>query len=106
MYQYIENNIPQDSMFIIIPRYYRYNRGWRYHKDERLWITRAPGMKPTKQEEDRYEEGTYCYFDVNAWRKAHKEFRVEYAKLEGLPQVPQSVPQGIHHGNQTTPAVQ
>ena len=44
-------------------------------------------MKPTKQE-TTYEEGTYCYFDVNTWRKAHKEFHVEYDKLEDRPQMP------------------
>lgn len=74
-----------------------YSRDWRYHKEERLWITRAPGMKPTKQE-TTYEEGTYCYFDVMTWRKAHKEFRVEYEKLEDRPQVPQNVAPGAYYG--------
>ena len=45
---------------------------------------KAPGMKPTKQE-TTYEEGTYCYFDVNTWRKSHKEFHVEYDRLEDCP---------------------
>ena len=67
-----------------------YARDWRYHKEERLWITRAPGMKPTKQE-STYEEGTYCYFDVSGWRKAHKEFHVEYDKLEDRPQMPPNI---------------
>lgn len=64
-----------------------YARDWRYHKEERIWITRAPGMRPTKQE-TTYEEGTYCYFDASSWRKAHKEFHVEYDKLEERPQMP------------------
>ena len=71
--------------------------GGRYHKEDCLWIIRAPGMKPTKQE-NSYEEGTYCYFDVHSWRKAHKEFRVEYDKLEDRPQLPQNVTPGLHHG--------
>ena len=54
-------------------------------------------MKPTKQE-NSYEEGTYCYFDVHSWRKAHKEFRVEYDKLEDRPQLPQNVTPGLYHG--------
>ncbi|XP_064399310.1 CCR4-NOT transcription complex subunit 2-like isoform X2 [Halichondria panicea] len=65
-----------------------YSRDWRYHKEQRLWITRAPGMKPNKQEAT-YEEGTYCYFDMQSWRKTHKEFHVEYDKLEDRPQMPQ-----------------
>ena len=44
-------------------------------------------MKPSKGD-NSYEEGTYCYFDVNSWRKAHKELRVEYDRLEERPQIP------------------
>ena len=76
--------------------FFRYARDWRYHKEERLWITRAPGMKPVKQEA-LFEEGTYCYFDVNTWRKAHKEFHVEYDKLEDRPQMPPNL-YGGHQG--------
>ena len=65
----------------------RYNREWRYHKEERIWLTRAPGLKLSKAEAT-FEEGTYFYFDVNSWRKAHKELRVEYEKLEDRPQIP------------------
>ena len=41
-------------------------------------------MRPVKQEQT-FEEGTYCYFDVNLWRKATKDLRVEYEKLEDRP---------------------
>ena len=74
-------------MYVCVSYSYRYARDWRYHKEEHLWITRAPGMKPTKQE-TTYEEGTYSYFDVNTWRKSHKEFHVEYDRLEDRPQMP------------------
>ena len=50
-----------------------------------MWMKRAPGMSPTKQD-NYFEEEMYCYFDVNAWKKAYKEFRVEYDVLEGHPQ--------------------
>ncbi|CAI8000780.1 CCR4-NOT transcription complex subunit 2 [Geodia barretti] len=65
-------------------------RDWRYHKEEKIWITRAPGMRPVKQEQT-FEEGTYCYFDVNLWRKATRDFRVEYDKLEDRPPLPTSL---------------
>ena len=53
----------------------RYARDWRYHKEERLWITRAPGMKPNKQESS-FEEGTYCYFDLTSchWNFGPEKF--------------------------------
>ena len=40
----------------------------RYHKEERVWITRAPGMAPSEKT-TTYERGTYYFFDVNSWRK-------------------------------------
>ena len=44
-----------------------YNRDWRYHRDDRVWITRAPGMSPAEKT-STYERGTYYFFDVNNWR--------------------------------------
>lgn len=76
------------SFLYLVRSHCSYSRDWRYHKEQRLWITRAPGMKPNKQEAT-YEEGTYCYFDMQSWRKTHKEFHVEYDKLEDRPQMPQ-----------------
>jgi len=64
-----------------------YNRDWRYHKEERVWITRAPGMEPLTKT-NTYERGTYVIFDVQNWRKVPKEFHLEYSKLEERPQLP------------------
>merc|ERR1719384_1077946 len=44
-----------------------YNRDWRYHKEERVWITRAPGMVPAEKTAS-YERGTYYFFDISSWR--------------------------------------
>lgn len=49
----------------------RFNRDWRYHKEERVWITRAPGMEPTLKT-NTYERGTYYFFDCLNWRKVAK----------------------------------
>uniref|UniRef100_A0A8C6WRP1 CCR4-NOT transcription complex subunit 2 n=1 Tax=Neogobius melanostomus TaxID=47308 RepID=A0A8C6WRP1_9GOBI len=65
----------------------RFNRDWRYHKEERVWITRAPGMEPTLKT-NAYERGTYYFFDCLNWRKVAKEFHLEYDKLEERPHVP------------------
>lgn len=64
-----------------------YTRDWRYHKEERVWLTRAPGMEPVVKT-THYERGTYYYFDVQNWRKVAKEFYVEYDKLEERPHLP------------------
>jgi len=63
-----------------------YARDWRYHKDERVWITRFPGMEP-QVKMSTYERGTYYYFDPQGWRKVAKEFHVEYDRLEEKPTV-------------------
>ena len=64
----------------------RYAHDWRYHRAERMWLTRAPGYQATKF--DTYEQGTYLFFDPKLWRKVPKEFRLEYEKLEDKPQLP------------------
>ncbi|KAM7430102.1 CCR4-NOT transcription complex subunit 2 [Porites harrisoni] len=61
-----------------------YARDWRYHKDERLWLTRAPGVEP-QLKTSSYERGTYYFFDCSSWRKVAKEFHLEYDKLEDKP---------------------
>lgn len=67
-----------------------YNRDWRYHKDERVWITRAPGMVPTEKT-STYERGTYYFFDAGNWRKVAKEFHLDYDRLEERPHMPQTL---------------
>ncbi|XP_045623003.1 CCR4-NOT transcription complex subunit 2 isoform X2 [Procambarus clarkii] len=71
-----------------------YNRDWRYHKEDRVWITRAPGMAPVDKGPN-YERGTYFYFDAQNWRKVPKEFHLEYDKLEERPHIP--TPGGLIH---------
>lgn len=67
-----------------------YNRDWRYHKDERVWITRAHGMVPSEKTHT-FERGTYYFFDVTQWRKVPKEFHLDYDKLEDRPSLPSSL---------------
>lgn len=71
---------------------HRYTRDWRYHKEERVWITRAPGVEPTHKSA-MYERGMYYFFDVQNWRRVPKEFHLEYDKLEERPTLPNT----MHH---------
>lgn len=70
--------------------FFRYNRDWRFHKDERVWITRVPGMNPTEKS-PTYERGMYYFFDADNWRKVAKEFHLDYERLEERPIVPPAV---------------
>jgi len=77
-----------------------YNRDWRYHKEDRVWITRAPGMPPSEKTQS-YERGTYYFFDVGSWRKVPKEFHLDYDKLEDRPSLPTNLAataRGPHSG--------
>ncbi|KPJ10743.1 CCR4-NOT transcription complex subunit 2 [Papilio machaon] len=71
-----------------------YNREWRYHMEEKVWISQAPGM-PMVEKTSTYERGTYYFFDAHNWRKVVKEFHLDYSKLEGRPQLPQLTPQHL-----------
>lgn len=64
-----------------------YSREWRYHKEEKVWITRAPGM-PIIEKTQTYERGTYYFFDPHNWRRVPKEFYLEYDRLESKPNLP------------------
>lgn len=41
-----------------------YNRDWRYHKDLKLWFTRA-----SRQGSQDTQKGQYIYFDIQDWKK-------------------------------------
>ncbi|KAF4524153.1 hypothetical protein B566_EDAN016176 [Ephemera danica] len=66
-----------------------YNRDWRYHMEEKVWISRAPGAT-LMDKTSSYERGTYLFFDPQKWRRVPKEFLLEYAKLEDRPPLPQT----------------
>ncbi|ESP03983.1 hypothetical protein LOTGIDRAFT_109934 [Lottia gigantea] len=76
-----------------------YNRDWRYHKEERTWMTRAPGMEPIVKT-NSYERGTYYFFDAVKWRKVAREFHLEYDKLEERPTLPSFLSQNMNNPNQ------
>lgn len=67
-----------------------YSREWRYHTEEKVWITQAPGLGAVEKT-STYERGTYYFFDAQTWRKVAKEFHLDYNKLEGRPQLPPSI---------------
>lgn len=61
-----------------------YQRDWRYHKVEQVWLTRS-AFGGVKEQTATYEKGSYNVFDPVQWRKIPKEMTLEYKLLEGRP---------------------
>lgn len=62
----------------------RHNRDWRYHIEEKVWITRVPGI--THYEKNgQSERGTFYYFDAQNWRRVPKDFQIDANKLDKCP---------------------
>lgn len=59
---YVFYNMPRDVLQLLAA-VELYNREWRYHKDLKLWFTRAPGTT------QGYERGAYIYFDIKSWER-------------------------------------
>lgn len=52
----------------------RFQRDWRFHKTERVWITRAPFSNQPREHTGSYEKCSYLVFDPTQWRKVGVEF--------------------------------
>lgn len=65
------------------------SRGWFYHKEQRIWLTRVPNMEPLVKT-NTYERGTYLCFDPSIWETIRKDnFVLYYELLEKRPTLPQ-----------------
>ncbi|KAG0621700.1 hypothetical protein M758_3G042500 [Ceratodon purpureus] len=68
-----------------------YNRGWFYHKDHKIWLTRVPSEGPLVTTQT-FERGAYYFFDHNTWDTGRKEnFVLQYEHIEKRPQLPAQV---------------
>ena len=63
---YIFYNMPRDTLQAYAATEL-YNRDWRYHKDLKLWFTRA-SRQGTQGTQDT-QKGQYIYFDIQDWKK-------------------------------------
>lgn len=75
-----------DDMLQIAAAIELHSREWRYHKQEKVWITRAPGIAPSEKT-NTYERGTYYIFDAHLWRRVPREFVLQYDQLESKPTI-------------------
>lgn len=63
---------------------FRHSRDWRYHTEEKVWITRVPGFS-NYDTNGTTERGTFYYFDAQNWRRVAKEFQIDMQKLDQCP---------------------
>jgi len=73
-YVWVEDSMQQMAACLL------FERGWRFHMLEKVWLARWPGVAPERKTTE-WEEGLYQYFDVKAWRRIPGWFRLNYVQL-------------------------
>uniref|UniRef100_A0A6B2E818 Putative ccr4-not transcription complex subunit 2 n=1 Tax=Phlebotomus kandelakii TaxID=1109342 RepID=A0A6B2E818_9DIPT len=61
-----------------------HSRDWRYHIEEKVWISRLPGINHYDKN-GTTERGTYYYFDAQNWRRVVKDLQIDTGKLDKCP---------------------
>ncbi|CAG8677267.1 669_t:CDS:2 [Ambispora leptoticha] len=79
---YIFYSMPRDILQEVAAQEL-YNRNWRYHREQKLWLTKEPGTEPAMKS-PTFERGNYIIFDPNNWEKT-KEIYYMYDSLEDRP---------------------
>jgi hypothetical protein len=67
-----------------------FERGWRYHKQDCIWLARWPGVRP-EVKTSQFEKGLYQYFDVSCWRRIPGWFKLSYSQLADKTMVPEDL---------------
>lgn len=79
-----QDDIQFDLIIICLCFLFRHSREWRYHIEEKIWITRIPG--PNQYEKNGTKErGTFYYFDAQSWKRLSKVFQIDPEKLDKCP---------------------
>ncbi|KAL2273206.1 hypothetical protein FJTKL_04877 [Diaporthe vaccinii] len=64
-----------------------YQRGWRWHKDLRVWLTKDVEMQPVAVSPEA-ERGYYVIWNAETWARMRQELTLYYADLETFPELP------------------
>ena len=67
------------------PFSFRHSRDWRYHIEEKIWITRIPGGINQYEKTGTKERETFHYFDAQSWKRLPKVFQIDAEKLDKCP---------------------
>jgi CCR4-NOT transcription complex subunit 2 len=76
-----------DYFFSLTGYVFRHNRHWRYHKEQRIWITKD-GITSQSKQIPGGEAGMFHYWDADNWQRDRKEMTVLYADLEEKTRLP------------------
>lgn len=79
---YIFYSMPRDIMQEMVAEELM-GRKWRFHKVEKMWLTRdesAPA--PMELESGVKEQGTYLWWDYKSWRKVRRPYVLRYEDLD------------------------
>ncbi|CAK0780069.1 hypothetical protein CVIRNUC_004928 [Coccomyxa viridis] len=83
---YIFYSMPNDEAQVLAADELR-SRGWLFHKEFKLWLSKVPGLTPV-QIDERMERGSYTVFDLGQWGQVRKDnFVLHYDAVERTPQV-------------------
>ncbi|KAL9241682.1 hypothetical protein vseg_015764 [Gypsophila vaccaria] len=78
---YIFYSMPKDEAQLYAA-YELHRRGWLYHKELRVWLTRIPNVEPLVKT-PIYERGSYKFFDPTTWQETQKDnFALQYELIE------------------------
>ncbi|XP_047095318.1 probable NOT transcription complex subunit VIP2 isoform X2 [Lolium rigidum] len=84
---YIFYSMPKDAAQLYAANEL-YNKGWFYHKEYRVWLTRNPSVAPAAKN-PHGERGSYLFFDPNIWETVQKDnFVLQYDSVEKRPALP------------------
>lgn len=59
-----------------------YSRGWRFHKEFKLWLVKDPSSASTLEQTKDYERGIFIFFDPASWSRVKLERLVYFDHLE------------------------
>ncbi|KAH9602381.1 hypothetical protein KSS87_016829 [Heliosperma pusillum] len=78
---YIFYSMPKDEAQLYAA-HELHRRGWSYHKELRVWLSRITNAEPPFQTAT-FERGSYKFFDPTTWQETQKDnFVLQYESLE------------------------
>ncbi|KAJ1971178.1 transcriptional regulator, partial [Dimargaris verticillata] len=89
---YVFYTMPRDELQVKAAQVL-FQRGWRYHKELKLWLTKDPTMgdRAAVVKTPQGEQGIYIFFDPSTWQKVRKEHVLMYDALEDRPALASAV---------------
>ena len=79
---YIFYTMPRDIMQVLVAEELE-GRKWRYHKVEKMWLTRDESFaQPAEVEVNVSEAGWYLWWDWKNWKRVRRQYVLRYEDLD------------------------